>query len=668
MKIKNIFAIIALCALSLTACDYNDQFEGLEEMTQITNTQSIDYTLTDADYALMASKSDDICGKGTAEAAEMKVAGEKKAFPNASSAGQILAKYLAYTGGSFFTLSNGSAINLTYNYLDAEDLYTHTISDFTMNQEAYQKLWGDDKKYINAVTPSTLSKLASTVPAEKLADGDYVAVSYAYANGEPDFSGANSDGEFKENSKYTNVLGSVKLNDEVTVKGFISAESAQGPILTDNTGSLLLYRGDYNLGDEVTVTGKIASYNKGFQIAAASSAIEKTGTTAVAYPEPKVLDGAAMDEIIKRTNDECAFYAKVDATIAVSGTYYNFTVSGANTAQGSFYGITEDISSKISDGQAVTIYGYVCSISGGRYVNIVATKVESRLETTDMFALYRYEDGNFAQVSNVTLLQPADYTAFGQPNSFEYGDLFMNRYFEAKYPNAVPGDTYDAVYRVKSGSNVAWTANQFVFDGAQWTANDFVKTKKEQFVRRNGSWIWDPSVVITLPIGKNQPLSTQYFQAVTDWVYENIDVPLGSSGKTSGQYFVTTYGNNEYYTGASAYQGNVDVRASAAKGQYLGDSYQGAELVAAGVAFPGDGYGNLSDKEIQNLLIKRFQFVMGKVLGVLHPDAAPVEGMDVTYTINTGFYNGTSTPDVTLVYSVVGPGEFEFVEMTGWDE
>ena len=59
------------------------------------------------------------------------------------------------------------------------------------------------------------------------------------------------------------------------------------------------------------------------------------------------------------------------------------------------------------------------------------------------------------------------------------------------------------------------------------------------------------------------------------------------------------------------------------------------------------------------------QYVMGKVLTQLHADAKPVEGIDVTYTINLGVYEGFNLSSCThqLIYKVVGPAEFEFVEM-----
>ena len=57
--------------------------------------------------------------------------------------------------------------------------------------------------------------------------------------------------------------------------------------------------------------------------------------------------------------------------------------------------------------------------------------------------------------------------------------------------------------------------------------------------------------------------------------------------------------------------------------------------------------------------------VLPGALATLHPEAAPIDGLDVLYTINFAVYTG-STSEYTVVYKVVGKGQFEFVSCT-WD-
>lgn len=52
---RNLLMPVAVSLILLSGCKYNDDnFEGLDDMTQPTNLMKIEYTLTDADYALSA--------------------------------------------------------------------------------------------------------------------------------------------------------------------------------------------------------------------------------------------------------------------------------------------------------------------------------------------------------------------------------------------------------------------------------------------------------------------------------------------------------------------------------------------------------------------------------------------------------------------------------------
>lgn len=149
--------------------------------------------------------------------------------------------------------------------------------------------------------------------------------------------------------------------------------------------------------------------------------------------------------------------------------------------------------------------------------------------------------------------------------------------------------------------------------------------------------MYDPNVTITLPAGKGIEISTLYYQTCVDWVKTNIDQPTGAT-------YVTSYGNNEYYSGTSAYQGNVDLRPSAAKAQYAA------------------GYANMTDAQIVDTMKKRFETeTMPAALAILHPDADVIPGMEVLFTINFSAYDGTTTAYI-IVYKVVGKGKFEFVK------
>jgi len=677
MKIKNILALALIGGFALTGCDYNmDNFEGLDSKVELKDVQTLEYTLTDEDYTTLAGKASSMSSDKEIAAA-LAAAGKAKAFSADYPASVYMPYFLAYKGGRFYTLSDGSSIKVTYNNsIDAPAVLAEmaAATDYTVTAEDYMAVWGDEEKFIQAVTPATESKLASVIPTEGLEEGAYVAVSYNYAATEPSFDGGGDTTEPEQG--YTSVLGSAALDEAVEVKGYVSAVCTQGIVLTDNGGSILVYKASgHAVGDELTVSGTISEYNKGFQIDNGKATIEKTGTTTVGYPVPTQLTPAVMEEVIARTQSEYLQYVSVTGKMSVSSDnkYYNILVDGIESADCSFYGITDEHKALVADGQTVTVTGWLSSISGGKHINIIATDVETAAAaslkafaapaTEKRYALYRWDGSKFT-AAEAAVLQPADYKAMGQ----DYGNLttpdaYLPAYLKTTFPYAQADDVKNVVYRLFADSQTVWAAEQYLFDGAAWVKNANVEVVTDQFVRQGGKWVYNPSVVITLTPGKGQPLSALYFQAVTDWVLENVDKPMGA--EKGGTYFVTSYGNNEYYTGCSAYQGNVDMRPGSARSQYGGESYQGQELVEAGVAFAGDGYTDMNDGAVVELMTKRLQYVMGKVLTQLHADAKPVEGIDVTYTINLGVYEGFNLSSCThqLIYKVVGPAEFEFVEM-----
>ena len=677
MKIKNILALALIGGFALTGCDYNmDNFEGLDSKVELKDVQTLEYTLTDEDYTTLAGKASSMSSDKEIAAA-LAAAGKAKAFSADYPASVYLPYFLAYKGGRFYTLSDGSSIKVTYNNsIDAPAVLAEmaAATDYTVTAEDYMAVWGDEEKFIQAVTPATERKLASVIPTEGLEEGAYVAVSYNYAATEPSFDGGGNTTDPEQG--YTSVLGSAALDEAVEVKGYVSAVCTQGIVLTDKTGSILVYKASgHAVGDELTVSGTISEYNKGFQIDNGKATIEKTGTTTVGYPVPTQLTPAVMEEVIARTQSEYLQYVSVTGKMSVSSDnkYYNILVDGAADSDCSFYGITDEHKALVADGQTVTVTGWLSSISGGKHINIIATDVRTAAAaslkafaapaTEKRYALYRW-DGSKLTAAEAAVLQPADYKAMGQ----DYGNLttpdaYLPAYLKTTFPYAQADDVKNVVYRLFADSQTVWAAEQYLFDGTAWVKNANVEVVTDQFVRQSGKWVYNPSVVITLTPGKGQALSALYFQAVTDWVLENVDKPMGA--EKGGTYFVTSYGNNEYYTGCSAYQGNVDMRPGSARSQYGGESYQGQELVEAGIAFAGDGYTDMNDGAVVELMTKRLQYVMGKVLTQLHADAKPVEGIDVTYTINLGVYEGFNLSSCThqLIYKVVGPAEFEFVEM-----
>ena len=476
-------------------------------------------------------------------------------------------------------------------------------------------------------------------------------------------------------NNYTSVLGTAVLGDVVEVNGYISAVSSQGPILTDNGGSVLLYKtSGYELGDEVTVSGKISSYNCGFQIGTDGLTIEKTGTTEFTYPAALNITGAYADELLTtRVNDEYAYYAKMTGTVAVSGNYYNFNIDGAETAVGSIYGATDEVKSWLTDGLECTLYGYFCSISktagAPKYVNIIVTSVEPaagaaartlamKVNSEKRYAFYKF-NGTSYEAADILAVQPADYRSMGQsydnftnPAQDNYLPLFLRE----TRPYAQAGDKVYLGYICRANSVNSWRVDEYVFNG-EWVKTIYFGEKQDQFRKAEGVWSIDRT--LELDYTNTSSADTKaFYQYCVNWVYDFKDVPMGApardnageiistdivtidGAKPAGNYWVSNYGNNEFYTGASAYYGNVDWRPSAVK-----------------CGFAAAGMGDLSDDEILAKLKENTAEVYTEVLSYMYPEMTSDQYKKVVIKV----YCYGPNKNYSFTFDVVEAGKFAYV-------
>ena len=480
-------------------------------------------------------------------------------------------------------------------------------------------------------------------------------------------------------NNYTSVLGAAVLDDVVEVKGYISAVSTQGPILTDNAGSIILYKAaDLGLavGDEVTVNGTIRAYNCGFQFdySKGDTTVEKTGTTTVAYPAALDITGAYADELLTtRVENEYAYYAKMTGTVAVSGNYYNFNIPGAETAVGSIYGATDEVKSWLEDGMECTLYGYFFSISKtgdpkvAKYINIIVTSVEPaasaqrlamKVNSEKRYAYYKF-NGTGYEAADIVAVQPADYRNMGQsydnftnPAQDNYLPLFLRE----TRPYAQSGDKVYLGYICRANSVNSWRVDEYVFDG-EWVKTIYFGEKQDQFRKAEGVW----SVDRTLELDYTNTSSADtkaFYQYCVNWVYDFKDVPMGApardnageiistdivtidGNKPAGNYWVSNYGNNEFYTGASAYYGNVDWRPSAVKG-----------------GFAAAGMGDLSDDEILAKLKENTAEVYAEVLHYMYPEMTADQYKKVVVKV----YCYGPNKNYSFTFDVVEAGKFAYV-------
>lgn len=672
-KYINRLAILSGCVIALSACDdnsWNDKLEGFEPDLGVSgNVQSLNYTLTPNDYKLIAKNSTNIALAGEENAKALAAVGTQGYLTDVITAEQYVPALLSDTSFPYFTLDNGSSINVTYRLGEAIPAQVGEMAaagKYTVTDEDYQAVWDSENDYTASFAPShTAAKSLPAVLKAALPDateGEYVIVNYNTSMVDPVFTSAPEPEE--PSFTLSNVLGSLTKDSEIDINGIVMALSTQGPIVADASGSVFVYapsnNSDLKIGDQVVINGTVSSYNYGFQIAKGANA-EVQGSQAPTYPTPKSWTGADVDAFVAASMADGAsyitpIYSKFTGK-AIVGNYINIVIDGTSV-QLSPYGASNSTKTLFTDGETVEVEGYVMAIaSKGKYLNTIVTKVNGTSVTTlavnapasravtvaseNENAIYRFNGSTWAPAEKTVILSHADYQAMGQRYdnlSADGPELYLPAFLKNKFPYAQPDDVKFVVYYYYNGSTATRCA-QYVFDGTAWHEGNVILNNTLQFVKSNGKWNYDPSVVVTLPAGRGIAISTLYFQTCVDWVKNN--VPDGAA-------YVSSYGNNEYYCGTSAYQGNVDLRPTAAKTQY-------------------PGYNDMTDAEVVALEKKRFETeVMPAALGILHPDMAPVEGIEVTFTLNFYYYDGT-THNATAVFKCVAKGKFEYVSCT-WND
>lgn len=662
---KSKYIAAAAMAAMLASCGentWNNQLDGFEGGADNSQVETVSYTLTATDYARAAdNRFNQALAKEHGVSDELAAVKSLHYFTNRIPAAEYIPNLLKDSLFAYYGLSDGSAINLTYNQVgqDLPEILTglNAAKSYTVSESDYQEAYGSTEDYAPAFAPSYPA--ASYIPAilggefgdaEK---GDYVLVSYNQSDVDPNF---------ETRFELSSVIGnSLQVGSEVEVNGIITAECTRGFILTDKGGSILVYSGDYaagtySVGQLVNLKGSVASFKNCLQIDYNSAVITPMGSDSkYEYPNPVELTADYLVAANANQNPVTAVYGVMTGTISVSGNYVNVVLDGTTAARGSIYYASDDLKAKLQDGVKYTLYGYFTQTStSGDTVNAnfvvvdvnAAAKSPRRvvsIPSNGVYAVYTFNGSRWEAVTgDVCVLQPSDYAAMGVGSynnlSGEQPAQFLPVLLRQKYPYATADKQIYVVYRWYESKVTSVACAQYTYDGSDWidsiTTNG-VETVTSQFVRRDGVWQLDPSVELTLPAGRNQPLSTWFFQACVDWVKDN--VPDGSK-------FISSYGNNDYYTGASAYQGNFDFRASKAREQ-----------------FP-EYYQDMTDEQVVETMQEHFTEQVGPgALAVLYPDMSPIGALEPTVTINFSGYNGDKTLPGKCVFKCVANKKFEIV-------
>ena len=658
MKAITYIRTIALAGLAIaaTACDensWNDHLDGFKDFEDqpFSQVETVEYTLTELDYGTIAGLADNKTIAGTDGAAALKAIGDLKRFSAEAPADKYVPAFLSTTSFPYFTLTDGSAVKLTYNqavdepegFAAAAAAKTYKITD-----DQYQNEVWDGENYILGFAPSqTAADFIPTFLADGVADaaeGDFVIVNYNQATQEPVFGGdvpavpevVYSESLTTEEGFKSFTIDNVSIPAELSYVWSFGGEN-YGAKASAFAGGTNYASESWLISPVVDLTGYADPFFSFEQATNFFSNIDAIKTEATVWVRE---EGGAWSQITDYVLPE-----KLSWTFVGSGDIDLTAYAGKKMQIGfKFVSATKSGTWEVKN---ITVTATPASRSAASRARVEVPMVSKNV-------LYTYTGTAWTPAPALyAVLSPADYTAMGQSHpNLPAAEPFLTKWLNMNYAYAESGDRKFIVW-TKYDGKATNQCSAFTFNGTEWVSFKFVEEVTSQFVRTGGKWMYDPNVTITLPAGKNIEISAKYYQACVDWVYENKCVPLGDTSIKSGLYWVTKYGNNEYYSGTSAYQGNVDLRADAARTQYAA------------------GFEGMNDAAVINFMKDNFMNeVMPAALSTLHTDADVVAGFDVLYTVNfyAYEYNETEkkyeTNPYTAVFKVVGKGKFEPVSCT----
>lgn len=175
----------------------------------------------------------------------------------------------------------------------------------------------------------------------------------------------------------------------VETSGLVVGVSTRSFIISDETGYLMVYRGDdateagAKIGDEVTVEGPVALYGELIQIDEPTSCEVTASGQPVSYPEtPTVIDA---DNISTFDITEVSYiqmsgiYASSPDSKDPNTIHHNITIPGTSV-EGSIAYPVADLGLDEMEGHEITVTGFFAGGNNENYRNILAVDVEDNGE------------------------------------------------------------------------------------------------------------------------------------------------------------------------------------------------------------------------------------------------------------------------------------------------
>lgn len=619
---RNLLMPVAVSMILLSGCKYNDDnFEGLDEMSQPTNLKKIEYTLTDADYEAISSN-----------ATNKKIAGNEfyKDLANVKTNKYLTenitgATYIpAFLLGKYFSADNGSSAIITYKCKEAMSslLSEYASVKYLMPTNAdYKLVYGENAfaPYLNEATEGKMYKIL--------------------------------DENFKDAEKGTVVFVDYKSGEE----------QLENPLMWQNFDELpvgnLTELNDWSINSIGGTEWKVTSYNGNQYVQYSANRMKGECEAWMVTPAVSVVNGdfLGFDVAVGYYNANCLsvlisedFDGKAENIKSATWTDITSQFSLPTMPTSGFGTLASAGKVSLSDYAGKNVYVAFKYLGDGanrktttyQIDNImIGTSIPQNSVSTPAYAVKVYDGKSWKDTkNNVYVPTYTDYADMGQGKRYFTSDVpaenYLPVYLSKMVAYPVDGDVSVVVYRYNNGKELQIRSDEYTYsaEASKWSLNTRIVDRTEQFVLSDGKWNFDPSTVITLKAEKGNVETAAFYQAITDYVKEN------------HSEYVTSYGNNDYYYGGSAYNNNFDFRPSAWR----------AQNAAA--------YASMSDEQLKALMFERLPEAFVPALQSIYGNADVVEGVDVYYTIIFSIYDGSVTTAYTIKYKVTGLGQFEYVE------
>lgn len=659
LKYSLALATIAFVDGGCSVDDYNDaHLDGFNGKPEITDVQSLKYTMTDSDYSSVAENETNLAiAKAAGAEAEAALAAVKanKCFSEAAPAKTYLPVLLASMYDNY--LSNGSFVSVSYKKLRNEISETVTALSkatmYTLSTDDYAVVWGEDTENTFFTPNENADKylpeiLAAAKPTA--ASGDILWVDYNEAATEP----SKAETAFEESFDAW-------------------ADTWANVVTTDNAASAKWVNKSYSGNNYVQC-----------------SAFKTTGVTEVYLVSPKIAITADMTFAFE------ACYGNYMAEggrlkVLISSNLADGEITKESIATATWIDITKHVSIPIPEstyGTLANVCSYAMTDFVGKDVHIAfrydgtgeaaTTTVQIDNVTivkgvktpyTGTSTLYTFDGSDWKSYapSSVRQLKKADFSAMGSnydsfDNSFKADD-YLPIFLQVNYPYAQADEIVNLTYKYydSSSKNRSVVADEYTFDGTNWNKTLTYETIDGPFKKVAGKWNFDPSMTIVVAPDKSA-FSKAYYQTVVDWVYANKHVAYTTDNRTQSRY-----NNQEFYSGCAAGYTNLNWRINSLPPYYWKEAGEDTSAYA-----DWDSEDVEKKKASYEAFYKtaeaHFAETMSIALGKLHADVKMIPGIDVIYTLQMMLYTqhiGSDTGKVThaFEFKLVDNGTFEYVRM-----